>query len=84
MSYVNNLRGTRSVNCHKVAKEIWKWALERSIYLSVEFLPGVCNTAADAIVGDSLMTLNGPFHRNYSIEYAKILDQQKSIYLLVD
>ena len=48
LSYVNNLGGTRSVKCHKVAKEIWEWALQRSVWLSVDFLPGVCNTAADS------------------------------------
>ena len=39
VSYVNNFGGTRSVECHRLAKEIWSWALNKNIiYLQNIFL----------------------------------------------
>ena len=47
VAYVNNLGGVKSMECHKVAKAIWSWAIERQIHLSAEYLPGSQNTLAD-------------------------------------
>ena len=45
--YINKFGGVKSLQCHAVAKEIWYWAIERSIHLSAEHLPGSENTLAD-------------------------------------
>lgn len=47
VAYINNLGGVKSIPCHKIAKEIWLWALERNIHLSAEHLPGSENVIAD-------------------------------------
>lgn len=47
VSYINHLGGCKSIECHKVTKEIWEWAIERNIILSAEFIAGKENTEAD-------------------------------------
>lgn len=74
--YVNNLGGVKSLSCHKVAKDIWLWAMQRCIHLSAEHLPGTENTQADKasrifdvntewqlsqIVFDKIVHVFGPF-----------------------
>lgn len=47
VTYVNNYGGVKSMKCHALAKQIWNWALNRSIHLSAEHLPGSENILAD-------------------------------------
>ena len=47
VSYVNHLGGCKSIECHKVTREIWGWAIERNAHLSAEFIAGKENTEAD-------------------------------------
>ena len=47
-TYINNFGGVRSLNCHKITKQIWSWCLERNIHISAEHLPGSENTVADS------------------------------------
>ena len=42
-----NKRGSCKDNLHKVIKEIWFWAMERNIWLSVVHIPGRENIDAD-------------------------------------
>ena len=46
--YINNLGGVKSMTCHKVAKDIWLWALSNDNHLSAEHLPGSKNLVADS------------------------------------
>ena len=48
VTYINNFGGVRSLNCHKITKQIWSWCLERNIHISAEHLPGSENTVADS------------------------------------
>lgn len=47
VAYINNMGGVKSLDCHAVALDIWKWAAQRNIYVSAEHLPGSLNTLAD-------------------------------------
>ena len=47
VSYVNHLGGCKSIECHKVTREIWEWAIDRNNHLSAEFIAGKENTDAD-------------------------------------
>lgn len=47
VSYVNNLGGVKSIECHKIVKRIWEWAIERNNFLSAVHLPGSENLLAD-------------------------------------
>lgn len=47
VAYLNNKGGIRSIECHKVSKTIWEWAIERNLHLSAEHLPGSANILAD-------------------------------------
>ena len=47
VSYINNLGGVKSITCHKIAREIWIWAISRNNHISAEHLPGVENVVAD-------------------------------------
>jgi len=45
--YINAMGGSVSPKCNYVAKNIWKWAMERDIWLSACHIPGTQNVAAD-------------------------------------
>jgi hypothetical protein len=45
--YINDMGGTRSVDCDKVAKDIWVWCKSKDIWLSATYLEGRLNTEAD-------------------------------------
>ena len=47
VTYVNNLGGVKSPNCHRLAKKIWLWAFQEKVYISAEHLPGSDNVLAD-------------------------------------
>ena len=49
VAYINNMGGTKSLPCNKVALEIWGWCSKRNIWVSAAHLPGSQNTAADAL-----------------------------------
>ena len=41
--------GSKSVECHHLAKNIWSWAIVRNIWLSALHVPGVKNVSADEL-----------------------------------
>ena len=49
VAFINNMGGTRSVACNKVAREIWLWCIPKNIWLSATHIPGIQNEAADRL-----------------------------------
>ena len=47
VAYLSHGGGTKSTNCNQIAKDIWKWAESRKIWLTASYLPGILNTQAD-------------------------------------
>ena len=47
IAYINNMGGTKSKSCNKIAKDIWVWCHKRSVWVTAAFIPGVENTEAD-------------------------------------
>jgi len=47
VSYINNKGGVKSMDCHRVAVDIWTWAISRRIILTATHLPGSQNVLAD-------------------------------------
>ena len=47
VSYINNMGGIKSTQCNKAAVDIWKWCLERNLWISAAHLPGSQNIEAD-------------------------------------
>ena len=47
VTYLNNMGGTKSLDCNEAAKNIWKWCMCRNIWISAAHLPGKLNTEAD-------------------------------------
>lgn len=45
VSYLNKMGGVRSEQCDSLAKQIWKWCINRSIWLSASHIPGIDNEA---------------------------------------
>ena len=45
--YVNAMGGVRSPKCNQWAKQIWRWCIERDIWLSAAHIAGVKNVEAD-------------------------------------
>ena len=45
VAFIPELRGTHSLVCNFIAQEIWHWAAERRIWLSIAHLAGTDNTA---------------------------------------
>ena len=49
VAYVRNMGGCKSINCDKIATEIWEWAIERNIWLTITHIEGRLNTDPDAL-----------------------------------
>ena len=47
VSYITYFGGTHSLQLNELTREIWLWCLNRKIWLSVSFLPGIENVGAD-------------------------------------
>ena len=47
VAYIQKMGGTRSARMLPITQEIWKFALDREIVLSAEYLPGSLNSEAD-------------------------------------
>lgn len=46
VAYINNMCGCKSNNCNSLARDLWVWCIQRSIWLSASHVPG-CETIAD-------------------------------------
>ena len=44
---VNNMGSCKSVECDNVVQEIWDFALQRKVWLSASYIPGILNVEAD-------------------------------------
>lgn len=47
IAYINNMGGIASFQMDQLAFEIWQWCLDRGIYISASFIPGIFNVRAD-------------------------------------
>lgn len=47
VSYIRDMGGSRSIVCNIIAKRIWQWCINRNIWLSITYLPGILNVTAD-------------------------------------
>ena len=47
VTFLNNMGGTHSKPCNKVARDIWLWCMRRNIWLTATHIPGIQNTTAD-------------------------------------
>lgn len=47
IAFINRRGGTRSRRLHRVATDIWQWALDKNIYLTATHIAGVDNIEAD-------------------------------------
>ena len=47
LAAINNMGTNHSVQCKKVALDIWHWCMARNIWISAEHIAGKCNEAAD-------------------------------------
>ena len=47
LAYIKHMGGSRSDRCNKVAKEVWDWAEERRVWISIAHIPGIENVLAD-------------------------------------
>ena len=47
VAYINNMGGIKSPHCNQMAVDIWKWCIERTIWITAAYLPGKQNTEAD-------------------------------------
>ena len=44
---VNKMGSTKSVECDKIAKEIWDWGISRGLWFTAAHVPGIQNDEAD-------------------------------------
>ena len=47
IAYINQMGGMKSLGCNELAKDMWKWCIERGIWLTACHLPGALNVVAD-------------------------------------
>ena len=49
MAYLNNMGGSQSSELNALTREMWEWAMEKSIWLSAVHIPGTHNIDADKV-----------------------------------
>ena len=49
VAYINHLGGTRSLELNSIAVKMWAWCLERNMFLSALYVPGILNKIADLL-----------------------------------
>ena len=49
VTFINNMGGTHSKLCNKVARDIWLWCIERKIWITATHIPGIQNETADRL-----------------------------------
>ena len=49
VAYINHLGGTRSLELNSIAVKMWTWCLERNMFLSALYVPGILNKIADLL-----------------------------------
>ena len=47
LAYVKHMGGVRSQQCNEVAQDIWAWAEDNGMWLTIAHIPGVENVVAD-------------------------------------
>ena len=47
VSYINPMGGALSLECNKIAREIWTWCIQRNIWVTAISLPGKENVDVD-------------------------------------
>ena len=47
VSYIIAMGGTHSLECNKIAREMWTWCIQRNIWVTAISLPGKENVDAD-------------------------------------
>ena len=47
LAAINNMGTNHSVELNRLANEMWKWCVQRNIWISAAFIPGVLNVDAD-------------------------------------
>ena len=49
VAFINNMGGTHSLICNRVAREIWLWCIPKNIWLNATHIPGIKNDTADRL-----------------------------------
>ena len=49
VAFINNMGGTHSTACNKVARDIWLWCIEKKIWLRATRIPGIQTETADRL-----------------------------------
>lgn len=49
VTFINNMGGTHSKPCNRVARDIWLWCIRRKIWLTATHIPGIQNETADRL-----------------------------------
>jgi len=49
VSYINAMGGCKSLECNRVAQDIWGWVITRNNWVSAAHIPGASNVEADAL-----------------------------------
>ena len=48
VTYIRQMGGSHSLKCNDIAREIWLWAIERDIWLTISHIPGKDNVRVDS------------------------------------
>ena len=47
VTYINNMGGNKSIDCNRVARQLWLWCIKHNIWVSAVHIPGTENIEAN-------------------------------------
>ena len=77
VAYVNNMGGSRSIICHKIAKQIWEWAKMQGVWISAAHIPRQKNILKQTKnLDNSKVQQNGCSQKKHSLSLQNNLARQ--------
>ena len=65
IAYINRMGGTRHMSYNSLARQIWKWAEERNIFLVASYIPSLENSEADRLSRLNNIDIEWELNNNY-------------------
>ena len=79
VSYINNMGGSKSIDCNCISKKIWFWCIENNTWLSCSHIAGKFNVEAD----EKSRVFNDKLEWQLNVNFLKISPKNGASQILI-